>query len=229
MIYAVDHVVCAVSAVERDSLATRLLEAGLRSLPLHLDFAEIGAASDSYATASGSFVELVYETARGRAPQAWCTELPRVIGIGFSSDDFKSDIAEWVKRDGAWTMDEEHVLGDGSSVKIRAAGPHPHFDDFYVFVMDRAGGLPYRDHGATARLAAITLAGQRADEWRERLAAWLGVEENVGDTTLAFTLVSHPSIRASLAFETALSVEPIELGAGSMRFVSTGENGAYPF
>jgi hypothetical protein len=223
VIYAVDHVVFAVSSSDRNWLAARLLAAGLREIPLHLDFPEIGAASESFATASGAFVELVYETSSGRAPTAWFIELPRVIGIGFSSNDFERDIAGWAELEGAWTMNEDHALADGSTLNIHAAGPHPHFEDFYVFVIDRPNGLPYCERGAEARLVGITLVGQRADEWRDRLAAWFVLENRVGDIVLGFRQGLHTSVRASLTFETASSALTIELGAGRMRFVPTGE------
>lgn len=126
----------------------------------------------------------------------------------------------WVGHEGAWSMNEDHVLADGSKLNIRAAGPHPHFEDFYVFVMDRSDGLPYRKHGADARLEALTLSGEPADEWRDRLAGCLGIESNAGDVALGFTRGSHPSVRASLRFTTPSAQEPIELGAGCVWFTA---------
>lgn len=206
MIYAVDHVVMAVSASERDALAGELLGQGLRNIPLHLEFPEIGAASDSYATAAGSFVELVYETGPGSAPSAWFDETPRVIGLGFSSDDFEFDIAPWVDVEGAWTMDEDHELADGSVLNIRAAGPHPHFEDFYVFVMDRPEGLPYAELRADGRLASLTFEGVEAGDWRRRLSDWLrlpqvGDDLRAGDVALRFRPAPHPSVRVTPVLE----------------------------
>ena len=71
MIFAVDHIVFAVAAADRAVLSELLLGRGLVTIPLRLDFPEIGATSESFATADGSFVELVYETKRGKAPAAW--------------------------------------------------------------------------------------------------------------------------------------------------------------
>jgi hypothetical protein len=143
----VDHIVLAVAEEDRRRLAERLLGAGFTDIPLHLDFPEVRAASDSFAMAGGGFVELVYETKRGAAPRAWFDETPRVIGLGFMSDDFEADVAAWGEPEGMWVMNEDQLLGDGSVLNIHAAGPHPHFADLYVFVMDRRE-LPYTSLGA---------------------------------------------------------------------------------
>lgn len=203
MIYAIDHVVIAAPAAEKGALADDLLAKGLVEIPLHLEFPEIGAASDSYATRAGSFVELVYETTVGAAPAVWMTEMPRVIGLGFSSDDFEFDIAEWIEGAGAWRMDEDHELADGSILKIRAAGPHPHFESFYVFVMDRPGGAPYREAGARADLISLTFEGRDAPAWRERLQGWLRLPALAGDlraggVTLQFRPNAEPGVRVEL-------------------------------
>jgi hypothetical protein len=123
VIVAVDHVVFAVAALERAAMAERLLRSGFKDIPLHLEFPEIAAASDSYAMAGGGFVELVYETEPARAPKAWFAELPRVIGLGFSSDDFDADLGAWEGRQGVWVMNEDKNLSDGSLLNIHAAGP----------------------------------------------------------------------------------------------------------
>ena len=200
MIYAIDHVVMAVPASGKDALADDLLERGLADIPLHLEFPEIGAASDSYATRAGSFVELVYETSAGEAPAVWMTEMPRVIGLGFSSDDFEFDIAGWIEGAGSWRMDEDHELADGSVLNIRAAGPHPHFESFYVFVMDRPGGAPYRNAGARADLTTLTFEGRDAPAWRERLQEWfrlpaLAADLRAGGVTLQFRPNAEPGVR----------------------------------
>lgn len=186
MIYAVDHIVCAVPSNEAGAVAEMLLGEGFRPTPLDLDFREIGAASRSYATASGIYVELVVEAEAGRAPRVWFSGAPRVMGLGFSSDDFERDVAAWNEPEEMWQMDEVHSLPDGSSFRIHAAGPHPHFEPFYVFMMDTPAP-PYAHLGAEARLTRIAFSGSDAGAWQERLERWFGLQEPcVGDVELSF-------------------------------------------
>jgi hypothetical protein len=180
VIHAIDHIVYAVPSGECERLGERLLANGFRPTSLDLDFSEIGAASRSYAMASGGFVELVYETEPGVAPHAWFSEAPRVIGVGFSSDDFERDVGVWGDPQGMWRMDELKPLRDGSTLRIHAAGPHPHFEPFYVFVMDTPQ-LPYPHLGADAQLKDLTFSGAQAAQWRQRLATWLAPAE-AGET-----------------------------------------------
>ena len=226
MIRGVDHVVLAVDASDRRSLAERLLAAGFVDIPLHLDFPEIGAASDSYAMANGGFVELVHVMRPGVAPAAWFDAVPRVIGLGFMSDDFEADVAAWGEPEGMWIMDQDQMLADGSTLNIHAAGPHPHFEDFYVFVMDRRE-LPYAHLGARPRLESVTLAGRRADDWRSRLSEWLrapleGEELRVGDVALRFRPGAHPSVRVSLGFAVHGTTEVIPFTQGEIVLTPTG-------
>jgi hypothetical protein len=221
----VDHIVLAVAEEDRRRLAERLLGAGFADIPLHLDFPEIGAASDSFAMAGGGFVELVYESKRGAAPGAWFDETPRVIGLGFMSDDFEADVAAWGEPEGMWVMNDDQLLGDGSVLNIHAAGPHPHVADLYVFVMDRRA-LPYTGLGARPRLTALTFAGGDAASWRARLSTWLrapraGDGLQVGDVVLRFAQGAHPSARVSLDFDVPGPAEVIRLAAGEI--VLTGE------
>ena len=223
MIFAVDHIVFAVTAPDRARMADELLGRGFARIPLDLDFSEIGAASESFATAGGGFGELVYETEPGRAPAVWFDEVPRVIGVGFSSDDFERDVAAWDESEGMWLMDEDKVLSDGSILNIHAAGPHPHLEDFYVFVMDTTE-LPYADRGALARLESLTFEGERAFEWRQRLAGWLAAEPaanglRVGDIELLFVDGKQPNVRLSPLFAVPFAADPIPLAAGEIAFI----------
>jgi hypothetical protein len=216
VIYGVDHIVLAVPGGERRRIAEGLLEAGFKATPLDLDFNEIGAASESFAMASGGYVELVYETELGRAPAVWFTGAPRVIGLGFSSDDFERDIAAWGDLDGMWLMDEDKELPDGSLLNIHAAGPHPHFEPFYVFLMDTPtplfGGL-----GAEPRLVRLTFSGAEAGEWRERLTGWLGLAETVvGEVELRFQQSADAGILAWPTFVAPGPPKSIPLAAGSI-------------
>jgi hypothetical protein len=190
VIHTIDHIVYAVPSGEQERLGEQLLASGFRPTPLDLDFPEIGAASRSYAMASGGFVEFVYETQPGVSPQVWFSGAPRVIGVGFSSDDFERDVGAWGEPEGMWQMDELKPLPDGSTLRIHAAGPHPHFEPFYVFVMDTPE-LPYAHLGADARLKDLTFSGAQAEEWRQRLSRWLAAKEDgealrVGGVQLSF-------------------------------------------
>jgi hypothetical protein len=226
VIRGVDHVVLAVAAGERRRFAERLLAAGFVDIPLHLDFPEIEAASDSYAMGGGGFVELVYETRPGAAPATWYDKVPRVIGLGFTSDDFDADVAAWGEPDGMWTMDEDQVLADGSVLNIHAAGPHPHFEDVYVFVMDRRE-LPYSQLGAAPRLTSLTFTGGRAESWRDNLSLWLGAPRigddlQVGDATVRFRAGGHPNARVSLTFAVPGAGQVVPLAAGELELIGVG-------
>ena len=63
--------------------------------------------------ASGAFVEFVSEDEPGSTGSPWFTDTPRVIGLGFASDDFPADTT-WPDPAGSWWMDESHTLTDGS-------------------------------------------------------------------------------------------------------------------
>ncbi len=224
MIRDIDHIVFSVPAAERQPLAACLLGAGFVDIPLQLEFPEIGAASESYAMANGGFVELVYETSEGLAPATWFHEAPRVIGLGFMADDFDADVAGWDLNGGGWTMDEDAATGDGSTINIHAAGPHPHFEDFYVFAMDRLE-LPYAALGAGPRLEALTFVGRRASGWLRDLSTWLRAtpldgELRIGEVALRFRDDDHPSVRVTPTFAVEQRCDPIALGVGSIEFTA---------
>src|SRR5262245_36478279 len=109
MIFALDHIVHAVSPSDQDQLLATLPTVGFRPEPFRLEFPEIGAASESLSFSSGAFVEFVVELDPALSPRVWFDELPRVIGLGFASDDFDAD-TRWREEPGAWLMDEQHLL-----------------------------------------------------------------------------------------------------------------------
>src|SRR5262245_64127850 len=122
MFFGVDHLVLAGRRADHARLWVHLGGAGFVPVPGRLRFDDIGAHSESFAYADGAFVEVVYEVDPGRAPRPWFGRaLPRVMGIGVSTDDFDADTAGW-----AWTMDEQQLLDDGTALRIHAAGPHEH-------------------------------------------------------------------------------------------------------
>lgn len=225
MIFALDHIVFSATAAERDRIAAKLEACGFAAEAFSLTFPGSGAKSESWSFASGAFVEFVSEDEPGSTGSPWFTDTPRVIGLGFASDDFPADTT-WPDPAGSWWMDESHTLTDGSMLRIHAAGPHEHRSDFYVFVMDRPHSqLEFPPRIAAPKLGRVTLAGCDADSWRSRLSEWLGVSERDGDLTLgdavlAFRPQATPSVRASLRFEADV-VEPllIPLGVGEIAIV----------
>lgn len=183
MIFGVDHLVLCGGRGDLSRLRERLAAAGFVPVAGRLRFDEIGAHSESVAYRGGGFVEVVYEVEHGQAPRPWFDgPVPRVIGLGVSSDDFERDTAGW-----QWTMDEEQKLDDGSLLRIHAAGPHEHLSELYVFAMDRPDReLDHPDLGSTAELVALTFSGRGNDEWRKRLARWLGRSDAIGEVQLHF-------------------------------------------
>jgi hypothetical protein len=225
VIFALDHIVFAVSETDQQQLLAQLPLLGFRPERFRLEFPEIGAASESLSFSSGAFVEFVVELDAARSPRVWFTEIPRVIGLGFSSDDFEADTS-WRGQPEAWLMDEEHLLPDGRTLRIHGAGPHHHQSDFYVFVMDRADGkLEFPDHRTgPVRLRTITLRGAEAPAWHARLQRWLGLAApgedtlQVGDVQLRFEGGGHPSVRATPTFEVESDTLP-ELPSGLLELV----------
>jgi hypothetical protein len=216
VIFAIDHIVFCATPEQRASLITALHGGGFAALPsdFHLDFPEDGAASDSVGFRGGASLEFVYQTDAASGPGPWFAETPRVMGLGFSSDDFAAD-TDWDGDPGHWTMPEQQGFPN-------SAGPHEHKSDFYVFVMNRSdGALQFPELTTGPRLARITLAGQAAPQWRERLARWLklpgdGDVLSVGDVELAFTDGPNPNVRATLTFETDGDPEVVGLSSGAI-------------
>lgn len=206
MIFAIDHVVLAVTPDQRKRFVADLSECGFRQVGLLLDFPEIGAASESLAYRGGGFVEFVYpRDGASSPPRVWFQDVPRVIGLGFASDSFSSDAA-WEGDEGAWIMNEDKILPDGSTLNIHAAGPHEHLSDFYIFVMDReAGFLQFPEVMDGPELAGLTFAGEESGDWRERIQRWLRLPTKgdallAGGIELVFAPGSHPRVRVTPTF-----------------------------
>src|SRR5262249_46662807 len=161
----IDHLVLAGTRAAHASLRERLAPSGFAAVPGRLRFDEIGAHSESLAYVDGAFVEVVYEGADGKAPRVWFDGPVRgVMGSGVWRDDFERDTAGW-----EWTMDENQMLDDGSTLRIHAAGPHAHLSPLYVFAMDRPDRvLDHPGLGATARLVELWFEGRECEQWRER-------------------------------------------------------------
>lgn len=213
MIFGVDHLVFCGSRDDPGRLRSRLSPAGFVPVPGKLRFDEIGAHSESLAYRGGGFVEVVYEVQPGRAPTAWFGgPLPRLMGIGVSSDDFERDTAGWL-----WTMDEEQLLEDGSRLRIRAAGPHEHQSPFYLFAMDRPDRKLDHPHlGGVAELVSLTFAGREAADWQARLTDWLGRSDAIGDVTLRFVDGDSADALVTPTFRVRAAAGTVALAAGSI-------------
>jgi hypothetical protein len=224
VIFSVDHIVFAATPDQSRELREALVDAGFHVESFSLEFPEIGARSESVSFAGGGFAEFVAGTDQALIPRVWFEEIPRIIGLGFSSDEFDTDTS-WFES-GAWVMNEDHTLPDGTRLNIHAAGPHPHFSDFFVFVMDRAQGhlqFPEREQGP--RLCRLSFAGGGAELWRDRLVEWLRLTQDssslrVGDVELEFATRSEPGVRVSALFEDTRSSKRIPLNGGSIELVS---------
>jgi hypothetical protein len=217
VIFGIDHLVLAGTPADHAALCERLTPAGFVPVPGRLRFDEIGAHSESLAYAEGAFVEVVYEVRVGAAPRVWFdAPLPRLMGIGVSSDDFDRDTAGW-----EWTMDEEQTLHDGSTLRIHAAGPHPHMSSLYLFAMDRPDRvLDHRGLGGTARLVELRFEGRDHLHWRTRTKRWLGRADAVGDVALRFVPGSLAGIAVTPVFAVPGGAGWAELAAGAIELVA---------
>ena len=217
VIFAIDHIVFAVTERQRGELVTALRDCGFATVDFHLDFPDEGVASDSVGFRGGSSLAFVYETAPRGGPAVWFAEVPRVIGLGFSASDFAAD-TDWDGDASAWAMAEQQGFPN-------SAGPHEHLSDFYVFVMNRKDGiLQFPELTAGPRLAQITLSGAAAALWRERLKRWLKLQAcqgglMVGDVRVTFEDGPSRNVHASLTFEANAKPAVILLAAGEIRLV----------
>ncbi|HEY0276713.1 MAG TPA: hypothetical protein VGC32_00455 [Solirubrobacterales bacterium] len=218
MIFGVDHLVFASTAAERGEIGGRLEAAGARAEAFTLDFPEDGVSSDSWSLASGAYLEFVVEAPGRSGPPLWFDAPTRVIGIGFSSDDFAADVA-WHGEEERWQMDEEIVLPDGTGHRIVAAGPHLHASPFYVFVMDRPGrGLDFPPNEAAPALVGIDLHGTEAVEFGTRVAGWLGLplvdgSFHAGDCEVRLLDGPNEGVRATLRLAADMPAEiPLAVG-----------------
>jgi hypothetical protein len=217
VIFGIDHLVLCGSREDLERLRVRLSPAGFVQVPGKLRFDEIGAHSESLAYRGGGFVETVYEVRHGNAPRAWFDgPVPRVMGIGVSADDFERDTAGWL-----WTMDEEQVLEDGTTLRIHAAGPNEHLSPLYLFAMDRPGRTLDHPHlGGVAELVSLTFSGQEAALWRQRLDDWIGGSDAIGDVALRFVEDDVSAMAVTPAFNVPRAAGSVPLAAGAIELVA---------
>jgi hypothetical protein len=211
--FGIDHLVLCGTHADYEALAERLVPAGFVEVPGKLRFDRIGAHSRSLAYAGGGFVELVYEVVEGAAPRPWFGgPLPRVMGIGVSTDAFPADTEGW-----HWTMDEEQVLDDGSTLRIRAAGPHEHQSELYLFAMDRPDRvLDHPQLGGSAVLTGLRFTGAASEEWRERVERWLGAAAAVGPVELRFEPGPRPGVAVTPVFDVPSAAGRAELAVAAI-------------
>lgn len=212
MFFGIDHIVVCGTRDDHRALAKRLGPAGFTPVPGRLRFDENGVHSESLAYRGGGFVEVVYPVGPN-APTAWFSkDVPRVIGIGVSTDAFETDTAGWL-----WSMDEELLLDDGSRHRIHAAGPHEHLSELYLFAMDRPDRtLDHPELGGTATLVQLTFSGGEHELWRDRLHGWLGKAERIGDVEVRFEPSPHPGVQVSLTFRVLASPRSVRLSTGAI-------------
>jgi hypothetical protein len=217
VIFGVDHLVFAGTRADHAALGERLASSGFVPVPGRLRFDEIGAHSESLAYGEGAFVEVVYEVRDGAAPRVWFDgPVPRVMGIGVSTDDFERDTAGW-----EWTMDEEQVLDDGSTLRIHAAGPLEHLSALYVFAMDRPDRvLDHPGLGGAAQLVELRFEGRGCGAWRSRLARWLGSSEAVGEVALRFDEGEREGVAVTPVFAVPGGAASVPLAAGAIERVA---------
>src|ERR1700686_855664 len=101
MIFSIDHMVFVTSKPQRDQLVSPLVTARFARKGFLLDFAEKGSGSESLAYAGGGMVEFVYPLDTRKVPPVWFNGMPRLMGLGFASDDFAAD-TDWEPEPGAW-------------------------------------------------------------------------------------------------------------------------------
>lgn len=214
MFFDIDHLVFCGTRADRTRLAERLGPAGFVAVPGKLRFDKLGVHSESLAYRGGGYVEIVYQVEPDRAPAVWfAPEMPRLMGIGFSTDSFDEDTAGWL-----WTMDEEQILDDGSRLRIHAAGPHEHLSEFYVFAMDRPDRtLDHPQLCGTAELVALTFSGAEHVRWRECLEDSLGLDGHVGAIELRFEPGPHPRVAATPTFRVRAADGVVPLATGAIR------------
>jgi hypothetical protein len=212
MFFGVDHLVFAAARELDPQLVAPLDRAGFVLAPGRLRFDDAGVHSHSHAYVDGAYVELVYPVGPA-APQVWFgANVPRLIGIGVSTDAFDSDTAGWL-----WTIDEEQRLDEVTTLRIHAAGPHEHLSELYLFAMDRPDRvLDHPGLGGTPELVRLELRGRGHERWRACIESWLGRSDHIGPTELFFADGPHEDVAVSPVFRCgtgAAALVPLAVGA----------------
>jgi hypothetical protein len=219
MLIGIDRVIIPIDEGERDELSQRLVDAGLiyagdTGLDGH------PTADAHFALQGGGFVELVWEREPGASPfRSLFDSMPRVAGLGFTSNDFDNDRQRFAGERAAWLWERSAEEGGAS----RSAGPATvGEEDPYLFLID-GQRLPYAESGATGRLTEIVVEGRSAAERRRRYAESLAVTFQdqqfvVGDTTVRFRQTTGVTTATSLTVDGARVDGELQLSRGAISF-----------
>jgi hypothetical protein len=178
MITGIDHLILAIDRGALPAIEDDLFRVGFE----HGDAGvhEAGTANHNIAFAGGAFVELLYQHLPGGGRPMWFGRVPRLQGIGFTSNDYDTDIARFLHKPDAWDEDFPKVLTSGERVSVHAAGPTKR-DEFYPFVMKREKP-PFDKTGARATLTSIVFSGRdtEVEYWRDGFRRWFALPESEG-------------------------------------------------
>lgn len=219
MILGIDHLVLPVGAADGEALKARLLELGMTKLG-DGDSGDHGASNTLLAFEGGGFLELTWEREPGAAPFPGLFDVvPRIAGVGFTSDDFEEDRRLFADAPEVWLWEREWVRSDGEHVGYRAAGPIP-VGEAYLFLMEGVS-LPNVDVASRGRLTEVRLTGAPAAQWHETYKASLRVSFDgdrctVGHTDIVFEPDDQPVLVTSITLAGSGVTETIRLAQGSI-------------
>jgi hypothetical protein len=220
MLIGIDRVIVPIEEGERDALSQRLVDAGLvytgdTGLSNH------PTADAHFALEGGGFVELVWEREPGSSPfRNLFDGMPRIAGLGFTSNDFDADRQRFAGEKDAWLWERSDDDEGGAS---RSAGPATvGEEDPYLFLID-GPRLPYADSGGEGRLTDIVIEGTSAPERLRRYTESLAVTFQddqcvVGGTTVRFRPKDGVSIANSLTVEGARIDDELQFARGAISF-----------
>jgi hypothetical protein len=220
MLIGIDRVIIPIDEDEREDLSRRLVDAGLVYTG-DTGLSDHPTADAHFALEGGGFIELVWEREPGTSPfRDLFDAMPRVAGLGFTSNDFDADRQRFAGEGTAWLWERSAEDEGGAS---RSAGPATvGEEDPYLFLID-GQRLPYADAGATGRLTEIMIEGISAPERRRRYVESLAVTFQddqfiVGGTTVRFRQDDGMPIANSLTIDGARIDDELRLARGAMSF-----------
>jgi hypothetical protein len=220
MLIGIDRIIIPIDEGEREQLSRRIVDAGLVYTG-DTGLSDHPTADAHFALEGGGFIELVWEREPGTSPFGTLFDaMPRVAGLGFTSNDFDADRQRFAGEDTAWLWERAAADEGGAS---RSAGPATvGEEDPYLFLID-GQRLPYADSGAKGRLTEIVIEGRSAAERRGRYiesltATFEGDEFVVGATIVRFRQNEGMPIANSLTIEGARVDDELQLSRGAISF-----------